>query len=135
MVLIDSNAGWSAAVAGGFCDLIGPIWRLPPNVYAFEIASKHVNLSRRVHGGMLTAFSDQIIGLTVMHAMGEICATIQLDSCCLGTASEGETVVGTVEIVRRTRSVVFANCNARAGGRDVSATHGVWKIMPKATQA
>lgn len=84
---------------------------------------------------MLTAFSDQIIGLTVMHAVGEICATIQLDSYFLGTASEGETGVGTVEIVRRTRSVVFANCKARVGGRDVSATHGVWKIMLKAKQA
>lgn len=130
---IDPDAGWVRAVAGGFCDLIGPIWRLPPNLFAFEITSKHVNLSRTVHGGMLTAFADQIIGLTVIEAVQEICATIQLDSYFLGTAVEGETIVATVEIARRTRSVVFANCKVRAGERDVSATHGVWKIKSRGT--
>ncbi len=118
----------------GFTGLIGPLWaRLEENglwAYAFQAAPQHLNARGVVHGGMLMAFADHAIGMTVWTAVDRRpCATVSLNNQFVAPARPGDWLEGRGRIVRQTRSLVFMQGTISVAGAEVLVCDGIWKIL------
>ena len=92
--------------------------------------ARHANRRGVVHGGMLVTLMDHALGAVVWEAVGRApIATIQLDAHFLAAVRPGEFVEARGQVVRRTRSVVFVRGALTAGGREVLAASGIWKVL------
>ena len=60
---------------------------------------------------------------------------VSLTSAFIAQASEGQWVEGAARLIRRTRSLVFAAVEVRAGGRTMMTAEGVWQSVPDAAAA
>lgn len=125
--------GWTTKPEAGLVGLLGPFWTKlegERRLYGFLAEARHLNQSGLVHGGMLTAFADQTLGLTAFRANGgRRQVTVQLDTHFLSAAKEGEFVVAHAEVVRLTRSLIFLRCELKVGERVVATASGVWKVL------
>jgi uncharacterized protein (TIGR00369 family) len=124
--------GWRTKVDPGLMGLIGPVWirgERHARRYGFVVEPRHMNRSGAVHGGMLMAFADEVLGRTSAIASGgRTQATIQLDTHFVAPAREGEFVEAEGRIVRQTRSIMFLDGSLTVGDRVVATAHGVWKL-------
>ena len=125
--------GWEADPDEGFIGLIGPLWRRSggeSRAYAFLAESKHLNRRGVVHGGMLTAFADQTLGLTAWDANERRPqATVQLDVHFVDAVRAGDFVEARCKVVRRTRSLLFMSATLVVGSRVVATANGIWKTL------
>ena len=123
-------AGYTAGEVG-FNKYIGPIWRAPDgSEFLFDIRDEHLNGGGAIHGGMMMALADIVIGRTVRESLGGAGAlTISLNCDFIGPAKLGERVRGTAAITRKTRSIVFAGCELAVEGRTIMTATGIWKIL------
>src|ERR1700676_1754166 len=125
--------GWERVEGHNFGELVGPIWRRGDGHFGFVAAEKHRNHIGVVHGGMLTTFADQAMGMTGRRATGEKPhATIELNMQFVGTVQLGDFVEAHCEGVRKTRSVLFVASKLKVGTRVVAAASGIWKILGEA---
>ena len=56
-------------------------------------------------------------------------ATINLNSNFLAAAKEGNILLGTGKIIRKTRSVIFAEGIIQTKEREIMTATGIWKII------
>ena len=122
-----------AAVFGetGFNKHVGPIWRSPDgSEFLFDIRDVHLNGGGALHGGMMMALADIVMGRTVRDALdGARALTISLNCDFIGPAKLGERIRGTAAITRKTRSIVFIGCELAVEGRTIMTATGIWKII------
>jgi uncharacterized protein (TIGR00369 family) len=125
--------GWERVQGHNFGELVGPIWRRGDALFGFVSTDKHRNHRGIVHGGMLTTFADQAMGMTGRRATGEKPhATIEIGMQFIGAVKVGDFVEAHCEIVRKTRSVLFIEAKLKVGDRTVAVASGIWKILGKA---
>lgn len=128
--------GWERYPTVGFNDLVGPLWRHDDGQrlrFGVVIAPKHLNRIAIVHGGMLSTFADQAMGMTARRAHGnKKHATIELSIQFVGSVQLGEFVEAHSEVVRMTRSIVFMRTTLVVGTRKVAIASGIWKILAEA---
>lgn len=98
---------------------------------AFFALKRHCNGYGLVHGGMLTAFMDGLLGGASFKASGKSAVTINLSVNFLHMARAGEWVMGEAKATRATRDVVFVEGRAYVGSRDVVRASAVFKLMHK----
>lgn len=126
-------AGWEPYTDEGFIGLVGPLWMKPAGdsyVYAFRAEPKHHNRRGVVQGGMLMTFADRSMGMTCWYANErKPQATVQLDVHFVGAVQIGEFVEAKCRIVRRTRALIFMNCELVVGERVVATANGLWKTL------
>jgi uncharacterized protein (TIGR00369 family) len=96
---------------------------------AFYALPRHANGLGLVHGGMLTAFLDGLMGAAVYRSVRQTAVTIHLSVDFLHMARVGEWVVGEAKVTRATRDVAFVEARAHANGVDVVRGSGVFKLM------
>lgn len=129
----------------GFNARVGPVLRrLETNTkgeqYIFDVRPEHLNGAGFVHGGMLMALCDIILGRTVSLAAGMRCTTVSLNCDFLAPGKRGDRIEGTAAVTRKTRSVVFVSGHLVVNRPDedesllMTAT-GVWKILNDKTAA
>jgi acyl-coenzyme A thioesterase PaaI-like protein len=131
-----------AQETGGFIDLIGPVDVLPGadgegasggDSLGFVVAPRHLDRAGQAHPGMLTAFADHVLATLARAAVAEAggagVAAVSLNCDFIGTVAVGETVTGTAQLTRRTRSLVFVAGTLRASGRPVLSANGIWKVL------
>jgi uncharacterized protein (TIGR00369 family) len=124
-----ASAGWTMVKPIGFGELVGPLWRRGDGHFGFVVEKKHLNFVDIVHGGMLTTFADQAMGMTAQRATGgRPHATIELSIQFVGAVRFNEFVETHCEVVRLTRAIVFMQCKLVVGTRTVAAATGIWKI-------
>jgi len=99
--------------------------------HAFFALKRHANGLGLVHGGMLTAFMDGLLGAAVYRATRTTGVTIHLSIDFLHMARVGEWVLGEGRVTRATREVVFVEGRAHSRGHDVVRASGVFKLMHK----
>lgn len=122
---------------GPFSTRNGPMFHKPsapddPFTHqAFYALPRHANGFGLVHGGMLTAFMDGLLGGAAFRASGKSGVTIHLSVDFLHMARAGEWVVGESRATRVTRDVVFVEGRAFVGQRDVIRASGIFKLMHK----
>jgi uncharacterized protein (TIGR00369 family) len=122
--------GWERVRGHNFGELVGPIWRRGDALFGFVSTDKHRNHRGIVHGGMLTTFADQAMGMTGRRATGEKPhATIEINMQFIGAVKVGDFVEAHCEIVRETRSLLFIQSKLKVGSRIVASTSGIWKIL------
>jgi acyl-coenzyme A thioesterase PaaI-like protein len=122
--------GWDRVRGHNFGELVGPIWRRGDALFGFLAADKHRNHRGIVHGGMLTTFADQAMGMTGRRATGDKPhATIQIAMQFIGAVKVGDFVEAHCEIVRKTRSLLFIESKLKVGADIAATASGVWKIL------
>jgi len=76
------------------------------------------------------SFADDALGMTVwMAADRQPCTTVQLNTQFVAPVRAGEFVESRVEVLRRTRTLVFVRGTLAVGDRTVVHADGVWKIL------
>ncbi len=96
---------------------------------AFFALPRHANGLGLVHGGMLTAFIDGLLGAATYRATRQTGVTIQLNVNFLHMARVGEWVMGEARCTRSTKDVAFVDGRLYVGGHDVIRASGVFKLM------
>lgn len=100
-------------------------------VHAFRAAEQHCNGMGIVHGGLVTAFADGLMGTAVWRETQIVGLTIRLNADFLSIAKVGDWVEGTATVTRATRSVAFVDSNVMVGLRPILHATGVFKLMPR----
>lgn len=100
-------------------------------LHGFRAAEQHCNGMGIVHGGLVTAFADGLMGTAVWRATQIVSLTIRLNADFLSIAKVGDWVEGTATVSRATRSVAFVDANVYVGARPILHATGVFKLMPR----
>ncbi len=96
---------------------------------AFFALPRHANGLGIVHGGMLTAFLDGLLGAAVYRGVRRTGVTIHLSVDFLHMARVGDWILGEAKLTRATKDVAFVEGRVHVGGVDVVRGSGVFKLM------
>ena len=94
-----------------------------------EVKEIHLNTGKIAHGGYLSTIADTGMG-TAAHKVAEDrrCVTISLDIKFISVAKLGEKLNGRVKILKKTKTLVFINCEINNAKDVVISASGIWKI-------
>jgi uncharacterized protein (TIGR00369 family) len=125
--------GWVLLPTKAFGTHVGPFYR-PASadalVCGFMADERHGNKRGVVHGGMLATAFDVALGNACWDAAGQRpSATVQLNVQFVGALNLGEFATIRSEVIRATRSLVFARAVMTVDDRTVATGEGVWKIL------
>lgn len=131
--------GFRPLVAGGeFMRVNGPIYLFHEGAdvrFGLRVQARHCNPMGVLHGGMTASFCDMLIPLSVHRKSPELgrrfLPTISLQLDYLAPAPLGCWLEGTAELLRATRSLVFAQGLVTADGAPCARASGVFKIGPQ----
>jgi uncharacterized protein (TIGR00369 family) len=97
----------------------------------FRVLARHTNPMNICHGGMLATFGDMLLPVCI-HRQSEVghrfLPTISLQIDYLAPAPLGAWVQGEADVLRVTRTMVFAQGLAQADGTPVMRVSGIFKI-------
>jgi len=100
----------------------------------FRVEARHTNPMRICHGGMMASFCDMLLPISVHRKSSEVgmrfLPTISLQIDYLAPAPLGAWVQGEAQVLRTTRSLVFAQGLVEADGTPVARVSGIFKIGP-----
>jgi uncharacterized protein (TIGR00369 family) len=121
---------------GEFIAVNGPLFmRMHEGVFqlGFRVEPRHCNPMGICHGGMMASFCDMLLPMAA-HRKAEIgmrfLPTISLQIDYLATVPLGAWVQGEGQVLRSTRSIVFAQGLVTADGQPAARASGVFKIGP-----
>jgi acyl-coenzyme A thioesterase PaaI-like protein len=122
---------------GGFAELVGPLFIRHTETgprFAFHAQSKHVNARGVVHGGMLTTFADQVLGLTIQRVLDTVdVATVNLNCDLVSIAKPGDLIEGEATVTRVTSRLIFVKGTITCGDTVLTNASGIWvRIKPSA---
>lgn len=118
----------------GFSAHIGPFYEKNINGVvhrALKIEAHHLNPEGVVHGGVTLAFADYAIYRGIGDEIGHDIrfATISLNSNLIAPGKQGDVLYGVGSVMRKTRSVIFAEGRIFTNKNIVLQATGVWKII------
>ena len=98
--------------------------------FVVEIKEMHLNTGQIAHGGFLSTIADTGMG-TAAHqvADNQRCVTINLNVKFITAAKLGEKLTGYVKILKKTKTLVFINCEIKNIKDIVVLASGTWKIL------
>jgi uncharacterized protein (TIGR00369 family) len=121
----------------GFIGANGPLYFLHEGALfklGFRVEPRHCNPMGICHGGMLATFADMLMPvgaiMTVPAVQRHFLPTVSLQIDFIGPARVGDWVEGEMQVLRTTRSLVFAQGLVRSGDAVVLRCSGVFKIGP-----
>ena len=131
-------SGYRALTAlGGFIAINGPLYLRHEGdrvQLGFRVEARHTNPLGICHGGMLASFCDMLLPMSILRKSLEIgkrfLPTISLQIDYLAPAPLGAWVEGEAQVLRVTRSLVFAQALATADGAACARVSGIFKIGP-----
>ena len=98
--------------------------------FSIKIEEKFLNTGKIAHGGFIATIADTGMGNAAHIAAGnKRSVTINLDIKFISASKEGDTLIGKVEILKRTKTLVFINCNILNSNGIVATASGTWKIL------
>jgi uncharacterized protein (TIGR00369 family) len=134
----DIPAGFRAlTMMGGFMALSGPLYLRHEGELVqmgFRVEPRHTNPVGNCHGGMMATFCDMLLPFSVHRKSPEVgmrfLPTINLQIDYLAPAPLGAWVQGEAQVLRVTRSMVFAQGLVTADGTNAARVSGIFKIGP-----
>ena len=134
--------GFAPLVAGGpYIQHNGPLYVLHQgNVvkFGFRVEPRHTNPMGNLHGGMMASFCDMLLPLSVHYQDAALAdrflPTISLQIDYLAPSPLGCWLEGTAQLLRATRSMVFAQGLVTADGVPCARASGVFKLGPQRPQ-
>ena len=98
--------------------------------FSGEIKEMHLNTGGIAHGGYLATIADAGMGTAAhMIAAGKRCVTINLGMKFISAGKLGELLIGKVQILKKTKSLVFISCKINSSNDIVAFANGTWKIL------
>ena len=123
---------------GGFIAANGPLYLFHEGAavkVGFRVEPRHCNPMGMCHGGMLASFCDMLLPLSVHRLSAEVgqrfLPTVSLQLDYMAPVPLGAWVEGECDVLKVTRTMVFAQGLARADGVAAVRCSGVFKIGPK----
>ena len=118
----------------GFMQNIGDLSfkKIDETNYEFNIKveEKFLNTGKIAHGGFIATIADTGMGNAAHIAAGnKRSVTINLDIKFISAGKQGDTLVGKVEILKKTKTLVFINCKILNSSGIVATASGTWKIL------
>ncbi|MCK1544277.1 PaaI family thioesterase [Bradyrhizobium sp. 179] len=103
--------GWRTSSRDSFEINTGPFWhRHAPDgsiLCAFRVEKKHLNGAGSVHGGCLMTFADFCLFAIASPVLQGLGVTINFAGDFVDAGREGDLIVGTGEVTRAGRSLLF----------------------------
>ena len=95
-----------------------------------DVKDFHLNTGKIAHGGFLSTIADTGMG-TAAHRVAEDkrCVTINLNMKFISVAKLGEKLNGYVKILKKTRTLIFINCEINNNKDVIVFASGTWKIL------
>tara|TARA_B110000881_G_scaffold187221_1_gene176458 strand:- start:312 stop:701 length:390 start_codon:yes stop_codon:yes gene_type:complete len=98
--------------------------------FSVEVKEIHLNTGKIAHGGFLSTIADTGMGTAAHQVAGDRrCVTINLDVKFITAAKLGEKLNGRVKILKKTKTLVFINCEISSSKDLVISASGIWKIF------
>ena len=120
----------------GFIGVNGPLYARRTDAglqLGFRVERRHCNPMGICHGGMMATFCDMLMPLSA-HALSDVgnrfLPTINLQIDYLAPARLGAWVQGEADLLKATRSLVFAQGLVTADGAPCARVSGIFKIGP-----
>ena len=104
------------------------------NEYEFKATIRDFHLNKReiTHGGFICSLIDSGAGTAVHRTTGQkSCVTVSLDIKFIAPSRIGDDLIGNVQILKKTKSMVFVNCNLKKNDQLIASATGVWKVIRK----
>lgn len=124
---VSAGAGFIAANGPLFLRHEGELVQL-----GFRVEARHCNPMDICHGGMMATFCDMLLPLVTHRRVPEIARrflpTIALQIDYLAPSPLGAWVQGEAQVLRTTRTMVFAQGLVSADGTPVARCSGIMKI-------
>lgn len=121
------------SLQGGFPELYGPMRynRDGDGRYVCGLATHagHDNTTGAVHGGVILAFADDMMGRTVSASTRRYSSTIALDVSYLDSVAPGAWLEGRAEISGADDELCFVRATVQHAGRPVLSADGVWRLF------
>ena len=106
--------------------------RVNSSNYEFNVEVKdyHLNSGKFAHGGFLATIADTGMG-TAAHQIAENkrCVTINLDIKYIAATQKGNSLLGKIKILKKTKSLIFINCEITNKKELIATASGIWKII------
>ena len=119
----------------GFVGVNGPLYLKHDGALVqmgFRVEHRHTNPMGNCHGGMLASFADMLLPMSIHRKAPEIghkfLPTVSLQIDYLAPAPLGAWVQGEADVLRTTRSLVFAQGLVTADGVPCLRVSGIFKI-------
>ena len=100
--------------------------------YEFTVKVKdiHLNTGKIAHGGFLSTIADTGMGTAAHRVAGNRrCVTINLDIKFISAGMLNDVLKGTVKVLKKTKTLVFINCEISNDKGLVVSASGTWKIL------
>ena len=100
--------------------------------YEFSVKVKeiHLNTGKIAHGGFLSTIADTGMGTAAHRVAGDRrCVTINLDIKFISAGMLSDNLKGVVKILKKTKTLVFINCEISNDKGIVIFAAGTWKIL------
>jgi acyl-coenzyme A thioesterase PaaI-like protein len=134
---IDTDAHWEDMPNPcPFAALIGPVRRRRVGdvfAYGLRVVPQHTNSAGIMHGGLITAFLDEVIGEIVNDLANRRHVTVQFSTMFLGKARVGDFLECDCDIVRTTRSMTFIQARLNVSGQVIATATAIFKAMRPAS--
>ncbi|MFO1266374.1 MAG: PaaI family thioesterase [Rubrivivax sp.] len=122
----------------GFVGVNGPLWMQREGTLfrlGFRVEARHCNPMGVCHGGMLATFADMLMPIGAISLVPEVqrrfLPTVSLQIDFIGPAKIGDWVEGEMQVLRTTRTLVFAQGLVRSNGVLSMRCSGVFRIGPE----
>lgn len=125
-------------IPGEFIGINGPIYlrREGGTVQiGFRVERRHTNVMEILHGGMMATFCDMLLPICTLRQRPELgprfLPTVSLQIDYLAPVALGSWVQGETEVLRVTRTLIFAQGLVSADGEPAARASGILKIGPE----
>ncbi len=102
--------------------------------FEFKSTIQRIHLNKReiTHGGFVCSLIDAGAGTAVYRASNnQSCVTISLDVKFIAPSRLGDVILGKVNILKKTKSMIFVSCNLYTNKNIIASATGVWKVIKK----
>ena len=98
--------------------------------FVVEVKEIHLNTGEIAHGGFLSTIADTGMGTAAHRVAGDRrCVTINLNMKFISASVLNDNLKGTVKILKKTKTLVFINCEIINNKGPVVSASGTWKIL------
>ena len=102
--------------------------------FEFKSTIQKIHLNRRkiTHGGFICSLIDAGAGTAVYRASkNQAGVTISLDVKFITPSRLGDEILGKVNILKKTKSMLFVSCSLYINKNVIASAIGVWKVIKK----
>lgn len=102
--------------------------------FSIKVEEKFLNTGKIAHGGFIATIADTGMGNAAHIAAGNIrSVTVNLDINFVSAGKLNDMLIGKVEVIKKTNTLVFINCKILNSEGIVATASGTWKILKKRT--